>query len=311
MSWRINAYMQLAILKGLEPIFRIMFLKVRLRYLKIVTSMIDSRVNLEKDARHDLYSFAIDHMGVGGGLGDSELWAEAFFFVIAGGTTPATTISAMFWYISHYPECYKKLAEEIRSIFESSEEIKAGEKLRRCEYLRACINETLRIATPNTGILWREQMATDENGKKFDTPLVVDGHIIPEGTHVGVNFYALHHNEEYFQDYFVFKPERWLEPESERNALMRKAFTPFALGSRSCSGRAVAYLEISVAMAKTFWHFDFKTAPGELGKVGGGEEGRTDGRGRPDEYQQYDTFSSVHDGPYLVFDNRLAANATI
>jgi cytochrome P450 len=307
-SWRINAYMQLAILKKLDPVFRLLFRKVRMKYLQIVTSMINNRLSLEKNSKHDLYSFAIDHMGGGRGLGDSELWAEAFFFIIAGGTTPATAISAMFWYISRHPESYRKLSAEIRSVFETSDEIRAGDKLRRCEYLQACIHETLRIATPNTGILWREQRHTDENGKSFDGPLLIDGHVIPNGTLIGVNLYALHHNEKYFSDPFKFMPERWLDSNTEEIAMMKTAFAPFALGSRACSGKAVAYLEIGVTMAKTFWHFDFVTAPGLLGKVGGGEEGRVDGRGRPGEYQQYDTFSSVHDGPYLVFIDRHAAN---
>lgn len=184
-----------------------------------------------------------------------------------------------------------------------------GEKLQSCEYLRACINETLRIATPNNSFSWREELAANENGQRYESPLIVDGHVIPAGTLVGVSLYSIHHNEEYFPDPWVFKPERFLEAASEdareRSKITHKAFAPFAIGNRSCSGRALAYLELSLAIAKTLWHLDFESAPGKLGLVGGGEEGRKDGRGRPDEYQLYDTFTSTHDGPYLVFSKRL------
>lgn len=36
------------------------------------------------------------------------------------------------------------------------------------------------------------------------------------------------------------------------------AFASFAVRSRSCGGRAVAYLEASLAITKTVWYFDFE-----------------------------------------------------
>ena len=82
---------------------------------------------------------------------------------------------------------------------------------------------------------------------------------------------------------------------------MHAAFTPFSLGTRGCAGKAMAYLEASLVMAKTLWHFDFETAPGEIGRVGAGVPGKKDGRGRVDEFQLYDAFTAAHDGPNLIF----------
>ncbi|TGJ79585.1 hypothetical protein E0Z10_g9176 [Xylaria hypoxylon] len=100
-----------------------------------------------------------------------------------------------------------------------------------------------------------------------------------------------------------FFPAASETPESQRN-LMHEAFTPFSIGYRGCAGKAMAYLETSLVIAKTLWYFDFKLEPKQLGKVGGGTPGRTDGRGRPDEYQLYDVIAGEHDGPYLVFSTR-------
>ena len=47
------------------------------------------------------------------------------------------------------------------------------------------------MSPPVPGTLWRQQ-ASDDYG---DKPIVIDGHVIPRGTYVGVNTYALHHNE--------------------------------------------------------------------------------------------------------------------
>lgn len=166
-------------------------------------------------------------------------------------------------------------------------------------------NFNRRMAPPVPGIPWR-QLAEDDPQK--GQPLIIDGHLIPPGTQVGVSMYALHHNEKYFPDPYRFQPERWLSENEAQVAKMRSAFAPFSIGSRSCAGKAMAYLEASLVISKTIWHFDFEAAPGELGRVGGGTTGRVDGRGRPDEYQLYDIFAASHKGPYLVFHPREGKN---
>lgn len=47
------------------------------------------------------------------------------------------------------------------------------------------------MSPPTPGTLWRH-LAPEEEGRG---PFVVDGHVIPNGTMVGVNAYSLHHNE--------------------------------------------------------------------------------------------------------------------
>lgn len=209
-------------------------------------------------------------------------------------------MSALFFYLSRNPRCYKRLADEVRSKFTSGADIRSGPVLSDCQYLRACIEESLRISPPVPGTLWREMPPND------DGPVVVDGHVIPRGTLIGVNTYTLHHNEEYFPDPYEFKPERWLPSETSeaQRKLMYSAFTPFSIGYRGCAGKAMAYLENSLVIAKTIWYFDFEKAPGKLGEVGGGAPGKRGGRGRRDEYQLHDVFSGSHDGPYLVFHPR-------
>ena len=130
---------------------------------------------------------------------------------------------ALLFYITQSPNCYALLASEIRTTFQSGKFIKGGPLLASCRYLRACIDEALRLAPPTLATLWREQ-----NPKDADTsPLIIDGRIIPKGTHVGVSIYALHHNEAYFSDPFAFRPERWIEANSEEHSRMNMAFIPF------------------------------------------------------------------------------------
>ncbi|KJZ75114.1 hypothetical protein HIM_05600 [Hirsutella minnesotensis 3608] len=303
-SARINVYMQAPWVRKLEPLLKVFVKKSRDKYVNILNAMITNRLAMDKDAKHDLYSYAVDEMGGrdAASLADSELWAEAFFFIVAGGNTIAATICALFFYLSRNSSCYRKLAEEVRGKFQDEQDITPGELSKRCGYLHACVNETLRCATPNTGTLWRQQLSVADD--TCGDPLIIDGHEIPPGIDLGVNLYAIHHNPEYFPDPFIFRPERWLDSSDAQLRAMKSAFAPFILGARSCPGKAVANIEIGLTVARTLWNFDFEVAPGDEGKVGAGEPGRHDRRHRETEYQLFDTFSAMHDGPVLRFCER-------
>jgi cytochrome P450 len=209
-------------------------------------------------------------------------------------------MAALFFYLSRDRERYGKLAHEIRSSFSSGKDINAS-TLADFRYLRACIDEALRLAPPAPGVLWRERGSGDDSQE----PLLVDGVPIPRGTMVGLSLYTLHHDEQYFPDPFAFCPERWLQPAtSEQAKLAKDAFAPFSVGSRACGGKSMAYTEINLIIAKTLWYFDFEPASGDLGKIGSGGLGLGLGRERPGEFQIYDVFNALHDGPYLNFKPR-------
>lgn len=93
------------------------------------------------------------------------------------------------YYLLHDPEKLQKLQAEIRQTFSSVEEIGLGSALNSCTYLRACIEEALRIAPPAGSVLRRE---VEMGG------VHVDGLYIPGGTNVGVPVSAMHHDAAYF-----------------------------------------------------------------------------------------------------------------
>ncbi|KAI1405733.1 cytochrome P450 [Hypoxylon fuscum] len=307
----INVFMQFPALSTFAPLITPFTEPEKGKLLNMVYMMMLARAAQDKDAEKDFYSYTKGNLDFGPDYFEyGEFMAEAAFFVTAGGTPPATAICGLLFYLARHPRCYKLLAEEIRGTFKSSRDIKGDAQLMGCQYLRACIDETLRMSPPSLATLWREQ----DNDHDNRSPLVIDGHVIPPGTQVGVNLYSLHHNEEYFPDSYSFIPERWIAPTSSESPesgaariQMQEAFVPFIVGSRSCAGKAMAYCEISIVVAKLLWCFDFASATGELGKLGEGAPGRTDGRGRAGEYQLYDCNSATHDGPNLVFRPRAEA----
>jgi cytochrome P450 len=345
MTWRMNIYMQFPPIGSLEKLLAFIGVRKVLKVGNLVQTMIKSRLTKDADAYNDLFSYVANDIGKGQqGLYEGEVWPESMLFIIAGkrfsqsqrtspvhmsstffsheakihwpliiivgGTTTSTAMSSLFFYLSRNPSSYITLAAEIRSTFKSAEEIRSGPVLNSCKYLRACIDEALRMSPPTLTPMWRQQDARDGS----DEPFVVDGHVIPPNTQVAVSLYSLNHNEEYFPDSFTFKPERWLDTSQcgggdaseggDSRANMRKAFAPFLMGDRSCAGKSMAYMEISLTLARTLWFFDFEPAPGKAGEAGGGTLGRKDGRGRPNEFQLEDAFAAIHHGPNLVFRER-------
>ncbi|KAI0805331.1 cytochrome P450 [Xylaria sp. FL0064] len=299
----------------------------------LLMRIISTRVALPRDAKHDFYSIASTDAlyNSGGGSSDGQqqsatpedtltLWGEATFLVPAGGMTTAGTLAAVFFYLSRHPAAYARLAAEIRTTFADAKAIQGGHLLSGCAYLRAVIDESLRLSVPTTSMPWREEGEEEEavHGKSpVAEPLVIDNHVVPRGTMVTISTYCIMHNPAYFEDPFDFRPERWLTNNKEeeevetrwgnndRENLLRRAFVPFGLGEAMCLGKAMAYLETSLVVAKTLWYFDFAPAPGDAGRLGGGCSTAGDrARARADEFQLYDGIVSDHDGPSLVFTKR-------
>ncbi|KAL1606525.1 hypothetical protein SLS60_003930 [Paraconiothyrium brasiliense] len=293
--YRTNIHMQYPLSKylGVDAFLLPFLFSIKERYKTALRAMIADRLSVSKDAREDLFSFitGIKDPETGDEIGQNDLFAEAEFFLPAGGQTTSSAIAALFFYLAQNPECASRLIEEIRSTFTRGDQIKHSE-LATCPYPRACIDEALRMSPPAPGTLWREIP------EDFQGQVIVDGHVIPSGTVVGVNIYAIHHNEEYLPNPSRFTPERFLlgsetENASGANKATQLAFSPFSIGTRGCIGKALAYMEISLVVAKTLWYFDFEKDPGSRTQMSPGTSKK--------EFIIRDQLIATHDGPYLVF----------
>ncbi|KAH9895480.1 cytochrome P450 [Xylariomycetidae sp. FL2044] len=206
--------------------------------------------------------------------------------LLKSGQTTSCALSAAFFYLSrNLPLAYARLAAEIRDAFSDGSLIQGGgPQLLGCRYLRAVIDEALRMSPPTTVMPWREV----DRHLSSEQPCVIDLHVVPCGTLVAISAYCLMHNAAYFPEPFAFRPERWLDDtDPDRLANM-------------------AYMEMTLVLAKTLWYLDFKQASGESGKLGGGGPGGWDAglRDRVDEFQLYDAFVGEHNGPNLTFTPR-------
>ena len=218
------------------------------------------------------------------------------YLTATGSDTANTALAATFYFLAHHPNVLARLSSDIRDAFPDVESIVSGPRLQKLRYLRACLEESMRLCPPVPMHLPREVLAGG---------LKVDDHVFPAGTVVGVPTYALHRSEEHFEDPFSYRPERWLlrsATEARSNgvteevlARQRRAFVPFSLGPRACIGRGFALMELEISIARILWLYDIRNAPGteELGK---GPQG---------EYKIKKNFVVGKEGPILQFRRRV------
>ncbi|KAK5042882.1 hypothetical protein LTR84_012415 [Exophiala bonariae] len=171
--------------------------------------------------------------------------------IVAGSDTTAITLSAALYYLYRIPNVLSKLRKEIGDLAADgriSDPVTFSEA-QNMPYLQAVIMEALRIH-PAVGYLLPRRV--NKEG------LLLAGTYFPEGTEVGVNAWALHHNPRFCgPDYQEFKPERWFNQEYQRNLHLASSFA-FGAGSRLCLGKNVSLLELTKVIPQIVRHFDLE-----------------------------------------------------
>ena len=258
-----------------------------------------TKIGLDTD-RKDFFYYLLNARDpeTGKGFTTPELWGESNLLIVAGSDTTSTALAAAFFYLVHNPSKLGKVTKEVRTTFQNLEDIHSSPPLNGCKYLRAVIDEAMRLSPPVGGIVPREVLSGG---------LDIDGLHIPAGTVVGTPHYALHHNPAYFPEPFTFLPERWIADSSpqittESIALANSAFCPFSIGPRGCIGKGIAYVELMTSLARTVWMYEFRKVEGM--RAGEGFAGAEEGRRRVGEYQLKDSFTSMKDGPWVEFRER-------
>jgi cytochrome P450 len=234
----------------------------------------------------------------------NELWAEAKTLLVAGSDTTALGLASTLFYLTRpqNQEALQTLTIEILSSFPDGVQsiTLSNPFLNKCHYLRACIDEAMRITPPASIAMMREVETSP-------TPVLIAGHPVPAGTDVGTCIYAIHHNESYFPSSYTFSPSRWLVSPSNpprKIQLAREALLTFQYGPRSCAGRALALTEIRLVLARMVWLFEMRAARGEVGRIGEGGRSKEWGRNREGELQVRSHVTGCFEGPWVEFRRR-------
>ncbi|RSL52498.1 hypothetical protein CEP53_008078 [Fusarium sp. AF-6] len=123
--------------------------------------------------------------------------------------------NVMYWLLKN-PFCMAKLREEVDSVLEPDEVVAPYNKVKHLLYLRACLDESLRITPPTTFGLPRREF-------------------IPGATTVSISAYVTHRDPNIFPEPESCVPERWL---GEQGKDLQPYFIAFSAGARGCICRS-------------------------------------------------------------------------
>lgn len=179
-----------------------------------------------------------------------EIVAEINIMMNAGSATTAIAITNVLYQLLQHPEVMARLRAELDSILDIDEVVAPYDKVKHLPYLRACLDESLRLFPPTPHGLPRK---TPPQG------LTIMGEYVAGNTTVSVSAMVAHRDESIFPDADNFIPERFL---GEKGKLLQSSFLAFSAGARGCIGRNISYLEQAVLVASLVHRYEFAMAPG-------------------------------------------------
>ncbi|KAH7128559.1 cytochrome P450 [Dendryphion nanum] len=225
------------------------FQKKRVIHFEYSASRVDRRIERGSN-EPDIWNLVMNAKE-GRGLTKGEMYANTTVFMIAGTETTATLLSGVTWYLLKHPESLKKLVEEIRASFNSDADITI-ENLQRLKYLRACLEEGLRMYPPVPIGL---PCLVPPQGAE------ICGEWVPGGTTVTCQQLAMYQDPKNFREPLSFIPERWTGGDERFADDNKLALQPFSYGPRNCLGKNLAYHEMRIILSKILFHFDLSLEP--------------------------------------------------
>lgn len=174
-----------------------------------------------------------------------EIVAEISIMMNAGSDTTAISLNNVMYFLLKTPHCMEKLRDELDTVLDEDEIVAPYAKIKHLPYLRACIDEGLRMRPP---VIFGLPRRTPPEGTQ------ILGEFVPGDTSVSISAYFIHHNESIFEKHDVYRPERWL---GEAGKALQPYFIPFSTGARGCIGRNISYLEQTVLLASLVHRYNF------------------------------------------------------
>ncbi|KAG9308646.1 cytochrome P450 [Chiua virens] len=192
-------------------------------------------------------------------LEDDIKWTASSMY---RGSTDTTTSTSYAFYLAMtlYPRVMKKAQQELDSIVGSGRLPTFSDRL-SLPYVEAVFTELFRWHTPGP-LTFRRTVADDE----------YDGYLIPAGSYVVANMWAILRDERTYKDPLEFKPERFIGDDPEP----RPWNMCFGIGRRRCPGLYLTHSMVWLMCAQSLAVFDIskyvengvEVTP-ELNQVGG------------------------------------------
>jgi cytochrome P450 len=184
----------------------------------------------------------------GSRMSDRQLHEEMMTLFLAGHETTAMALTWTWYLLSQHPEVEEKLVSEVSGVLRGRAPTVAD--LAQLPYTEMVVRESMRLYPPAAGFA-REPIEDVRIG----------GYVVPRGSLVTVNTYALHRDPRFFEEPERFDPERFGAGWEER--IPRYAFLPFGGGPRVCIGNGFAMMETRLILAAVAQRCHLSLEPGQ------------------------------------------------
>ncbi|KAF4987037.1 hypothetical protein FDECE_15633 [Fusarium decemcellulare] len=179
-----------------------------------------------------------------------EVVAEINIMMNAGSVTTAIALANVLYQLLLNPDRMEKLRNELDSVLEPDEMVAPYDKVKHLPYLRACLDESLRLWPPTPHGLPRK---TPPEGS------TIMGQYVPGNTTVSISALVAHRDESIYHEADKFIPERFL---GDKGKELQSYFITFSAGARGCIGRNISYLEQAVLLASVVHRYEFALPAG-------------------------------------------------
>ncbi|MCJ1395324.1 hypothetical protein MMC18_008208 [Xylographa bjoerkii] len=177
---------------------------------------------------------------------NDRLFQTAFMLVGAGFGSSSFALDTATYHICADPKIYQRLKSELKATWvDETAPPPPVAALERLPYLKACIQEALRLAL---GTMTRLQRVNNHSIMRYGD------WVIPTSTPMSMSVRMIHHNQDIFPDSQKYDPERWLQ--GDKSKTLEKYLVTFSRGSRSCLAMHMAYAEMFLTVATVFRRFN-------------------------------------------------------
>lgn len=191
------------------------------------------------------------------GLRKDEISSLAGNLFGAGSDTSSSTLITFVLACCAFPEVLPKAWEELDRVVGHHRSPSWTDESELI-YTKAFVKEVFR---------WRSVAIIGGQPHAPVSDDVWNGYLIPKGTWVQGNVWAVHHNETDFPDPDRFNPERFLKNSlHSRPFANERGYMTFGWGRRVCSGQGLAEQGTFITVARLLWAFNIQKALDEHGR---------------------------------------------
>ena len=179
-----------------------------------------------------------------------KIRSELLNILLAGRETTAALLSNLWFVLSKRPDIWTKLQQEVSTL---DGDFPSFEQLKDMKYLRAVLNESLRIypvVPENARIAQVDTVLPLGGGEDGKAPI-----FMKKGQVAHWSIYAMHRRTDFYgEDAEEFKPERWIDSEERKGLRVGWEYLPFHGGPRICIGRMYSSFPIVLSLLDLLAH---------------------------------------------------------